>query len=83
MPTSFPTEPNIEGRNIAIRIDLTICAPIKSGRRSFFSPKARKPKPNPVRNEFFPKSLARDQTQQQKVSQPQLPSLITEPAVFF
>ena len=60
MPTSLPTEPSIDGRNIAIRIDLTICAPMKNGRRSFFSPKARKPKPKPVRKEFFPKSLARE-----------------------
>jgi hypothetical protein len=55
-PTNFPRPPRMLGRNIAINTDFTICAPMKIGNRSFFSPKARNPSPKPVRNELFPPS---------------------------
>lgn len=51
----MPTLPKILGKNIAINIDFIICAPMKIGNNNFFSPKAKKPNPNPVKNEFFPK----------------------------
>jgi len=55
-PTNFPSPPRMLGRNMAINTDFMICAPKKSGKRSFFSPKARNPSPKPVRNELFPPS---------------------------
>lgn len=55
LPTSLPTLPKILGKNIAIKIDLTIWAPINIGNSNFFSPNAKKPNPNPVKNEFLPK----------------------------
>jgi hypothetical protein len=42
------------GKNMAIKTDFTICAPMNNGNRSFFSPKARNPSPKPVRKELFP-----------------------------
>lgn len=55
LPTSLPTLPKILGKNIAIKIDLMIWAPMINGNNNFFSPNAKNPNPKPVRNEFLPK----------------------------
>lgn len=54
LPISLAMPPMMLGRNIANMTLLTICAPMNSGSSSFFSPKARNPRPNPVRKEFLP-----------------------------
>jgi hypothetical protein len=55
------------GRKMAIRIDLTSCAPRKKGRSSFLSPKARKPRPKPVMKVFALAVLAKKCTQKSKI----------------
>ena len=58
LPTILPMLPMMLGRNRAIRMLLMICAPMKSGSRSFLRPNARKPIPKPVKNVLFPWKIA-------------------------
>lgn len=48
------TPPMMVGRNIANARDFTTWRPMKNGSNNFFSPKARNPRPKPVKKLFLP-----------------------------